>query len=128
MSKSAKAIKRSSTKGTLADVLPEDKRVGGLDRAKIAREEMKLIFSDTKNPMYFAKDLEFAKKFDVTRHTIYKARETLKIPPRSRRIFDVLKKMDTKNLTIKEISSKLNIKYQNLYKILTDNKIVVKSE
>ena len=66
----------------------DNKRIGGLDRAKIAREEMKLIMSDIKNPMYFAKDLEFAKKFNVTRHTIYKAREILKIPSRSERILE----------------------------------------
>lgn len=106
----------------------ENKRIGGLDRAKLAREEMKIIFSDTKNPLYFAKDIEYARKFDVTRHTIYKARDTLGIASRSKRILDVLTKMNTKDLTIRDISSELNIKYQNLYKIVTDNKIPVKTE
>lgn len=106
----------------------DNKRIGGLDRAKIAREEMKLIMSDIKNPMYFAKDLEFAKKFNVTRHTIYKAREILKIPSRSERILEALKKTDTKTLTIKDLAVALCIKYQNLYKIITDNRIPTKKD
>jgi hypothetical protein len=108
--------------------LKEDKRIGGLERAKFAREEMNIIFSDPKNPLYFSKDIEYAKKFDVTRHTIYKARDTLGIASRSKRILGVLNKMDTKSLTIRDISSKLNIKYQNLYKIISDNKIPIKME
>jgi hypothetical protein len=119
-------MKKDAKNGKLVE--KEDKRVGGLSRAKIARDEMKIIFYDPKNSMYFSKDLDFAKKFDVTRHTIYKARETLNILPRSKRILEVLKKMSTKESTIKELSEKLNIKYQNLYKIIMDNRVPVKME
>ena len=104
-----------------------NKKIGGLERAKIAREELRLIFNDPLNPLYFAKDIEYAKKFDVTRHTIYSIRDQLCIPSRSGRILNTIKKMKTKSLSIKDISEKLNIKYQNLYKIITDNKIIIKN-
>jgi hypothetical protein len=125
MKKEAKNKKKSESD---IPVDPDNKRIGGLDRAKIAREEMKIIFSDPKNPLYFAKDIEYAKKFGVTRHTIYKARDTLCIPSRSKRILLVLNNTSTKDLTIRELSKKLNVKYQNLYKIIKDNGVPVKTE
>lgn len=105
-----------------------NKKIGGLERAKIAKEELRLIFNDPTNTLYFYKDLEYAKKFDVTRHTIYSIRDKLCIPPRSERILNILKKMKTKDMSINDISEKLHIKYQNLYKIITDNKISVRKE
>ena len=111
-----------------ADTLEINKKIGGLGRAKIAREELKLIFSNPSDPFYFSKDIEYAHQFDVARHTIYKIREDLKIPSRSDRILAVLKKMKTSNMTLRELSAKLKIKYQNLYKIITDNKISIKKE
>ena len=111
-----------------AETVVINKKIGGLERAKIAREELILIFNDPTNPLYFSKDIEYAKKFDVTRHTIYSIRDKLGIPPRSERIIAVLKKMKTKDMCIYDISEKLNIKYQNIYKIITDNKISVKKE
>lgn len=105
-----------------------NKKIGGLGRAKIAREELKIIFSDPSNPMYFSKDIEYAKKFDVTRHTIYKIREDLKVPSRSERILSALMKIKTSKTTLKQLSESLGIKYQNLYKIVTDNDVAIKKE
>jgi predicted transcriptional regulator len=105
-----------------------NKKIGGLGRAKIAREELRIIFSNPSDPLYFSKDIDYAKKFDVTRHTIYKIRKDLKIPSRSERILQVLKKLKPVNLTLKKLSAKLNVKYQNLYKIVTDNKVTIKKE
>ena len=105
-----------------------NKKIGGLDRAKIAREDLRIIFSNPSDPLYFSKDIEYAKKFDVARHTVYKIRRDLKISPRSERILSALKKLKTNELTLKELSAKLNIKYQNLYKIVTDNKVNIKKE
>lgn len=111
--------------------LPEikvNKKIGGLERAKIAREELKLIFCNPKDPTFFYKDIDYAKKFDVTRHTIYKIRNDLKIASRSDRILAEIKKLKTKDITLKELSAKLNVKYQNLYKIVTDNKVSIRKE
>lgn len=105
-----------------------NKKFGGSERGQVAREELKLIFKDPANPSYFLKDIDYARRFDVIRHTIYNIRGDLKIPPRSARILHFLRKMKTSNLTIKEISAKLNIKYQNLYKLITDNNIPFKKE
>lgn len=105
-----------------------NKKIGGLGRAKIAREELRIIFRDFENPLYFSKDIDYAKKFDVTRHTIYKIREDLKIPSRSERILNVLRKIKTSTLSLKQISERYNIKYQNLYKVVTDNKVPFKKE
>lgn len=105
-----------------------NKKIGGLERAKIALEELRLIFRDLSNPLYFSKDIDYAKKFDVTRHTIYSIRNKLGIPSRSKRILSVLKKMKTRDMCVKDISEKLHIKYQNLYKIITDNKVSVRKE
>jgi hypothetical protein len=103
------------------------KRVGGFDRAKIARAELSEIYKDTEHELYFAKDIELAKKYNVSRHTIYKIREEMNIPPRSKRVLEVLKSMDTKSYNLKELTNLLNIKYQNLYKMVTDFDIPYKN-
>jgi Zn-dependent peptidase ImmA (M78 family) len=89
---------------------------------------MKLILTDENNPLYFYKDIEFARKYDVTRHTIYSIREELGILPRSDRLLKKLRQLDLKRYTIKELSKMLNIKYQNLYKIILENNLVVKQD
>lgn len=104
----------------------KDNRIGGTDRAKTARDELALILSDDTNKDYFAKDIDFARKYKVSRHTIYKIREQFNIPSRSERILKVLNSMNTKGFSLMEISKKLNIKYQNLYKIIKDNNINLK--
>ena len=105
-----------------------NKKFGGSERGQVAREELKLIFNDPTNTSYFLKDIDYAVKFNVTRLTIYNIRKDFKIPPRSVRILHILEKMKTSRLTLKEMSEKLGIKYQNLYKLITDNKIPFKKE
>lgn len=104
------------------------KRIGGLERAEKARQEMRLILSDENNPLYFAKDIEFARRYDVSRHTIYKIRDDFKIPSRSDRLLKKLKHLDLKRFTLKDLSKMLNIKYQNIYKVILENKFKVKSD
>jgi predicted transcriptional regulator len=97
-----------------------ERRKGGQERAKLARASIQVLFKNPDDPLYFAKDIEFAKKFEVTRHTIYKIREELKIPPRSERIFKRLQDMGYKSYSINDLSKILGIKYQNLYKIIKE--------
>jgi predicted transcriptional regulator len=104
------------------------KRIGATGRAEIARTQMQLIFSDENHPMYFAKDIEYARRYDVTRITIYKIRDSFGVPPRSERLIQKLKKIDLSQYTIKELSKMLNIKYQNLYKILQENGLKIKND
>lgn len=105
-----------------------NKRIGGPERGKTARKELEKIYADPKHPMHLAKDIEFVNKFDVTRHTIYKIREELDVPPRSKRVLTVLENMDTAAFTLNELVEKLNLKYQNLYKIMNDNKLPYRRE
>ena len=90
-----------------------NKKFGGSERGQVAREELKLIFNDPTNPSYLLKDIDYAGKFNVARLTIYNIRKNLKIPSRSVRILHILGKMKTSRLTLKEMSEKLGIKYQN---------------
>lgn len=105
-----------------------NKRIGGPDRARAARQELEKIFNDPTHPLHLAKDIEFANQFDIARHTIYKIRDEMKIPPRSKRVLTVLKNMDTGKYTLKELSTKLGLKYQNLYKVVTDENLPYKKE
>jgi hypothetical protein len=105
-----------------------NKRIGGSKRANVARENLVAIFSDPSNSDYLLKDIEYARRFDVTRHTIASIRDQFKIPPRTERILTRLKSIDTESMTIKEIGALLNIKYQNLYKIIKENDIKVKPD
>lgn len=104
------------------------KKFGGQSRANKAREIMSEIFSNPEHPMYLEKDIDLAKKFEVSRLTIYNIREQLSIPPRINRILLRLKDIDTENYTKKEIADMLGMKYQNLYKILREYKIKVKQD
>ena len=105
---------------------PTNKRLGGYERAELAREELKLVLLDDSHAQYFSKDLEYAKRYDVSRHTIYKIRDELKVGSRSERIVEKLKKIDTKDMTVNGLSQLLGIKYQNLYKIVIDFKIPIR--
>lgn len=89
---------------------------------------MKHILTDEDDPLYLAKDMDFARKYDVSRHTIYKIRDRLKSPARSQRLLKKLCGMDTKKHTIKELSKILKVKYQNLYKIILENRIEVRQD
>lgn len=104
------------------------KKFGGQDRADKARKMMSKIFSDQDHPLYLVKDIDLANKFDVSRLTIYNIREELGIKPRTERIIDKLKNIDTKKYTKKELATMLGLKYQNLYKILRESKIKVKAD
>lgn len=105
-----------------------NKRIGGVDRARLARQDLIKIFNDPTHPLHLAKDIEFARQFDVIRHTVYKIREELNIPPRSKRVLAVLKSMDTGRYTLRELAAKLDLKYQNLYKVVTDFDLPYKKE
>jgi len=106
----------------------ESKRKGGFERAMVARERLLTIFNNTENKDYYLKDIEYAKKFDVTRHTIASIRKQFNVPPRTERILNKLKKIKTNDMTLKEISDTLNVKYQNLYKIVKEHGIEVKPD
>ena len=105
-----------------------NKRIGGSQRARVAREELVAIFSNPENNDYLLKDIEYARRFDVTRHTIAAIRKQFNIPARTERILSRLETIDTKSMTIKELGVHLGIKYQNLYKILTEHDIEVKPD
>lgn len=104
------------------------RRLGGPHRAQTAREEITKIFSDISHPLYCTKEIELARMFEVTRLTIYRILDELKILPRIDRILKKLKSIDTKEYTRKELSDLTGVKYMNLYKILRAHKIPVKSD
>ena len=104
------------------------KKFGGQERAGKAREAMAEIFSDPDNPLYLEKDINLAKKFDVSRLTIYNIREQLGVLPRTERILDRLSKIKTKKYTKKELADIMHMKYQNLYKVLREYQIEVKED
>ncbi len=106
-------------------------KAGGHERARGARSDIRAIYNDPDHPLYLAKDIILANKFNISRHTIYKIRDEIKVPPRSKRILMRLQLMDTRPLSIGQIARKLSsdvvdIKYQNLYKIINDNNIPIK--
>ena len=104
------------------------KRIGSTTRAEKAREDLKYILTDENHPLYFYKDIEFARKYNVTRHTIYHIREELGAPSRSERILKKLKSIDLKEHTMRDLSKMLGIKYQNLYKIILENRLTAKPD
>jgi len=103
-----------------------NRRRQGRKNAEVARKEMEEIFKSPKNPLYFSKDIDFAKKYGVTRLTIYKIRDDLKVPSRAERLIVALKNIDTKEYTVQELGLGFNVKYQNLYNIMKNNKIPYK--
>jgi len=105
-----------------------DKRIGGTKRAEKARDFIVEVMKDDGHPMRYAKDIDFARKFDVSRHTIYKIRKDFSIPDRLERILDRLKRVETAKHTLKELCILLNVKYAGLYKIVTEEKMPVKSD
>jgi DNA-binding XRE family transcriptional regulator len=104
------------------------KKFGGQERADKARKDMEKIFSDPAHSLYLEKDIDLAKKYNVSRLTIYNIREQLKIPPRTNRILGRLKSVNSKQYTKKELSELLGLKYQNLYKIIREYKIKFKED
>jgi DNA-binding XRE family transcriptional regulator len=108
--------------------VPVSKKFGGQDRANKAREALTNIFSDPKHPLYFEKDIDLAHTYDVSRLTIYNIRNQLGVPSRTDRILIKLKSINTKKYTQKQLADLLNIKYQNLYKIIKESDIPVKPD
>jgi hypothetical protein len=106
----------------------ENKKIGGIARARIAREELIVALQDESHPLFLAKDIDIARKFSVSRHTVYKIRDDYAIPSRIDRLLITLKSMDTTQFTISELSKILHLKYQNVYKIVKDNKLPTKSD
>lgn len=93
------------------------------------KKELSNIFKKVSHPMHFAKDIDLAKKYKISRHTVCRIRGELGVLGRSERILNYLiNKIDTKRYTLRDLSKKLNIKYQNLYKIVRKNSIEVKSD
>jgi len=105
-----------------------DKRVGGMKRAQKAREFMNTVMADEAHPMRYAKDIDFARKFDVSRHTIYSIRDEIKMLSRSDRLAAKLKATNTKDKTLGELCLLLNVKYAGLYKIMTENELPFRSD
>ena len=97
-----------------------------LTKSQMLKEELSKIFLDIDHPLFLEKDINLAKKFNVVRLTIYNIRKKLKIPPRNDRIAIKVKSLHPEKYTIKEMSDTLNIKYQNLYKVLSENGIKYK--
>lgn len=104
------------------------KKFGGQSRASRARRSMSRIFKNENHPLYLEKDIDLARKYDVSRLTIYNIREQLGIPPRTERILARLSKIKTQHYTKKELADLLHMKYQNLYKILREYTIIVKPD
>lgn len=96
------------------------------EKTKAILESLTLALKDPTNPEYFSKDIELAKKYSISRHSVYKIRDTLQVGPRKARLNEVLKSIDTQSMTLKEISERLNIKYQNLYKLVEEFKVPYK--
>jgi hypothetical protein len=99
-----------------------------VERSNAARKELVVILNDESHPLYLAKDIELARKFGLSRHTLYKIRDELDTPSRKNRIITMLKAMPTADYTIGELSKKISVKYQNLYKILLEEKIKFREE
>lgn len=99
-----------------------------LDRTESAQEDFKVIFSDPKHSLYFAKDSELSREYGISRHTVRTLRTVVGAPSRSKRILEALKRMPTKKHTIFELSDMLGVKYQCLYRIIRDHNIKVKSD
>jgi hypothetical protein len=104
------------------------KKFGGQYRANKARRALSKIFMDPEHPLYFEKDTSLARRYRVSRLTIYNIRDQLGVPARNDRILNKLKSINTKKYTKKELAVILNIKYQNLYKIIRESNIAVKSD
>lgn len=103
-------------------------KIGGIHRAQAAREELLDIFMKTESKDYLLKDTDYALRFNITRHTIAAIREQFRIPARTERILTRLKALNTEDMVIADLCELLGVKYQNLYKIITDNKIKVKPD
>lgn len=99
-----------------------------MERAKRARYEMRAIFMNESHPLFFCKDIEFARRFSVNRHTICSIRAELNIKSRCERLRERLSKLDLTRFTLNDLSGMLNVKYQNLYKVIVENGMKIKPD
>jgi len=86
-------------------------------RGVLARQYLEDVFNDPCHPLYVASDVQLAKKLNITRLTVLNIRKEMGFTGRNERVIDLLNKTETKKFTLKELSMKLGIKYQNLYKL-----------
>ena len=84
-------------------------------RAERARKYLQKIFMNINHPNYCRMDIDFARRFGVTRHTIYKIRRKLCIPSRLSRIIMKLMHVGAYRYTIHELERILGVRYQALY-------------
>lgn len=91
-----------------------NKRIRGI----LARIYMQRVLINPQDPMYSASDVSLARKLNVSRLTIVNIRKELNLKNRKNRIVALLNQIDTQTLTMKELSSKLALKYQNTYQVV----------
>jgi hypothetical protein len=87
-------------------------------RGELARRYIQRIFNNPEDPMYTASDVTLAKQFNITRLTVINIRTEMGLKGRNARVVELLANIDTSKFTIKEISARINVKYQNVYKII----------
>jgi hypothetical protein len=92
-------------------------------KGKIAEIGVEMIFSNENHRLYTASDIEIAREYNVSRLTILNIRKQLSIKSRNERIIDILNKIDTTTMTLKELSVYLGVKYPNLHKIVKSLKL-----
>ncbi|NLD91341.1 MAG: hypothetical protein GX639_01600 [Fibrobacter sp.] len=88
------------------------------NRGVLARHYLQTVFKNPKHPMYTASDTDFARDLNVTRLTVINIRKKLHMENRHNRIIDLLKQIDTTEYTLRELAALLDLKYQNLYKLV----------
>lgn len=99
--------------------------------AQLFNDSVSVLFinkNKLNNPLYLLKDIDFAKRYDVSRHTIYSIRKQLNIPSRTDRLLHKLKHTKTNRFTIKELSKIFNVKYQCLYKLINERNLPIKTD
>ena len=87
-------------------------------RGALARCFILEALNDPNHEMYTASDVEFARKLDITRLTVINIRKKSNLKGRKFRVIGMLRNMDTSKLTIKELASKLHMKYPNTYALV----------
>lgn len=91
-----------------------NKRIRGI----LARIYIQRVLLNPQDPMYAASDCEFARKLNISRLTVVNIRKEFKLKNRKKRIVDLLNQIDTSTITIKDLSGKLCLKYQNTYQVI----------
>lgn len=90
----------------------------GRQRAAVAQNFLESALADMNHTLFTAHDHVIAKQFNISRLTVINIRKRLSIKPRKDRVVELLKSIETSRYTLKELSAKLGLKYQNLYQIV----------